>query len=146
MALLYRGTYEDCQKQVSQAGISNYTPQFTVGCNYLSLPEIPASGNEVHICPYTLPSIKSVNQFHKSYNAPVPYRTMHHTELRCAYFYSECALWDMGQVHCGIQTVCIFLTERNRALGSCCEYLYIVSTVFCHCLWMTFLWSSTTPT
>ena len=26
-----------CQKQVSQAGISNYIPQFTVGCNYLSL-------------------------------------------------------------------------------------------------------------
>ena len=40
-----------CQKQVSQAGISNYIPQFTVGCNYLSLPEIPASGNKVHICP-----------------------------------------------------------------------------------------------
>ena len=38
-----------CQKQVSQAGISNYIPQFTVGCNYLSLPEIPASGNKVHI-------------------------------------------------------------------------------------------------
>ena len=38
-----------CQKQVSQAGISNYIPQFTVGCNYLSLPEIPASGNQVLI-------------------------------------------------------------------------------------------------
>ena len=36
-----------CHKQVSQAGISNYIPQFTVGCNYLSLPEIPASGNKV---------------------------------------------------------------------------------------------------
>ena len=35
-----------CQKQVSQAGISNYIPQFIVGCNYLSLPEIPASGNK----------------------------------------------------------------------------------------------------
>ena len=38
-----------CQKQVSQAGISNYIPQFTVKCNYLSLPEIPASGNKVFI-------------------------------------------------------------------------------------------------
>ena len=38
-----------CQKQVSQAGISNYIPQFTMGCNYLSLPEIPASGNKVLI-------------------------------------------------------------------------------------------------
>ena len=42
-----------CQKQVSQAGISNYIPQFTMGCNYLSLPEIPASGNKVLIgCRY----------------------------------------------------------------------------------------------
>ena len=39
-----------CQKQVSQAGIRNYIPQKTVGCNYLSLPEIPASGNNVLIC------------------------------------------------------------------------------------------------
>ena len=36
-----------CQKQVSQAGISNYIPQFTVGWNYLSPTEIPASGNKV---------------------------------------------------------------------------------------------------
>ena len=37
------------QKQVSQTGISNYILQFTVWCNYLSLSEIPASGNKVHI-------------------------------------------------------------------------------------------------
>ena len=37
------------QKQVSQAGISNCIPQSTVGCNYLSLPEIPASGTKVLI-------------------------------------------------------------------------------------------------
>ena len=36
-------------KQVHQAGISNYIPQFTVGCNYLSLPGIPVSGDKVHI-------------------------------------------------------------------------------------------------
>ena len=35
------------QKQVSQAGISNYIPHKTVGCNYLSLPEIPASGKKI---------------------------------------------------------------------------------------------------
>ena len=40
-----------CQKQVFQVGISNYIPQFTVGCNYLSLPEIPASGTKVLISP-----------------------------------------------------------------------------------------------
>ena len=32
------------QKQVSQAGISNCIPKYSVVCNYLSLPEIPASG------------------------------------------------------------------------------------------------------
>ena len=37
-----------CQKQVSQAGISNCIPQDTVGCNYLSMPQIPASGTKVH--------------------------------------------------------------------------------------------------
>ena len=36
-----------CQKQVSQAGISNCIPQYSVGCNYLSLPKIPASGTKV---------------------------------------------------------------------------------------------------
>ena len=53
----YLGIYWDfnicgfcCQKQVSQAGKSNYIPQLTAGCNYLSLPEIPASGNKVLIC------------------------------------------------------------------------------------------------
>ena len=34
-----------CQKQVSQAAISNCIPQ-----NYLSLPQIPASGGKVIIC------------------------------------------------------------------------------------------------
>ena len=37
------------QKQVSQAGISNCIQQYSVGCNYLSLPEIPASGDRVLI-------------------------------------------------------------------------------------------------
>ena len=31
------------EKPMIVLGISNYTPQFTVGCNYLSLPEIPKS-------------------------------------------------------------------------------------------------------
>ena len=35
-----------CQKQVSQAGISNCIPQDTVEYNYLSLPEIPVSGTK----------------------------------------------------------------------------------------------------
>ena len=37
------------RSRISQAGITNYIPQFTVGCNYLSLPEISASVHKVHI-------------------------------------------------------------------------------------------------
>ena len=36
--------------QVSQAWISNCIPQYSVGCSYLSLPEIPASGATVLTC------------------------------------------------------------------------------------------------
>ena len=32
-----------CQKQASQGGISNCIPQYSVGCNYLFLPDIPAN-------------------------------------------------------------------------------------------------------
>ena len=35
------------QKQVSHAGITNCIPQYSVRCNYLSLPEIPASATKV---------------------------------------------------------------------------------------------------
>ena len=38
-----------CQKPIFQAGISNCIPQYSVECNYLSLPEIPASGTKVLI-------------------------------------------------------------------------------------------------
>ena len=43
-----------CQKQVSWAEISNCIPQYTVGCNYISLPEIPASVVQVLILTYVL--------------------------------------------------------------------------------------------
>ena len=36
-----------CEKQVSKAGISNYISTYTVGCNYLSLSLIAASGTQV---------------------------------------------------------------------------------------------------
>ena len=36
-----------CQRQVFQAGINDYIPQYAVGCNYLSLPEIHASDTNV---------------------------------------------------------------------------------------------------
>ena len=36
-----------CLKQISQAWINNCIPQNTVRCNYLPLPEVPASGTQV---------------------------------------------------------------------------------------------------
>ena len=39
-----------CQKQVSQAGINNCIPQYSLGCNYSSMPEIPPSGTKVLKC------------------------------------------------------------------------------------------------
>ena len=36
-----------CQEQVYRTWISNYNPQDTVGCNYLSMAYIPASGTHV---------------------------------------------------------------------------------------------------
>ena len=41
-----------CQKQVSQAWISKCIPQYSVGYNYLSMPEIPASGTKILIQEY----------------------------------------------------------------------------------------------
>ena len=36
-----------CQKQVYQAGKSNSTPQCPVVSNYVSVPDIPASGTKI---------------------------------------------------------------------------------------------------
>ena len=38
-----------CQKQLSQAGMNNRIPRYSVGCNYVPLPEIPVSGTKVLI-------------------------------------------------------------------------------------------------
>ena len=39
---IYKSFGARTEKHVSQAGISNYIPQNTVGCDYLTLPEISA--------------------------------------------------------------------------------------------------------
>ena len=46
---LYPMKYEDVSatSRYSQAGLSNDIPQYSVGCNYLSLPEIFGSGTKV---------------------------------------------------------------------------------------------------
>ena len=39
----------------------------------------------------------------KSHSAPVSYPKMHHIETEmCTFLFQSDALWDMGQVHCGI--------------------------------------------
>ena len=54
-----------CQKQVSHAGISNYLPQFTVGCNYLSLPEIPASDIKVLIYGWLTAALQKLHWYYE---------------------------------------------------------------------------------
>ena len=51
--VIYNISGISCQKQILQAGISNCIRQFSVGCNYLSLSEIPASGTKVLISQLT---------------------------------------------------------------------------------------------
>ena len=42
----------------------------------------------------------AIDIIHKSYNSPVPYPTMHHSEQKNVHiFVLNCALWDLGQVH-----------------------------------------------
>ena len=53
-----------CQKQVTQAGTNNCIPQNTMGCDYLSLPEIPASSTKVlHWYPSWTPKWCSLSKF-----------------------------------------------------------------------------------
>ena len=40
--------------------------------------------------------LDSMDQFHKSHNAPVPYPTMHHSEQKCAHFCSEWCIVGYG--------------------------------------------------
>ena len=42
------------QKQVSQTWMNNCTPQNTVGCSYLSMPETPVSGTKVLVMSLTV--------------------------------------------------------------------------------------------
>ena len=43
------------QKQVFQVGISNYISLYSVGCDYLSLPEIPVPKSSYHDAAYNTP-------------------------------------------------------------------------------------------
>ena len=38
-----------CQNRLSVVWICNYTPHLSVGCNYLSMQQIPGSGARFHI-------------------------------------------------------------------------------------------------
>ena len=72
-----------CQKQVSSLCISNYTTQITVGCNYLSLPCILASGTNVL-------NYNSVANFLLKYSQQTP----HSSPARASYGVScELRIW-----------------------------------------------------
>ena len=61
------------KKQVSQAGISNSIPQNTMGCNYLSLPEITAS----HVLIYNNHHISSKTKIPSNLNYVKPLVNMY---------------------------------------------------------------------
>ena len=48
-------------------------------------------------------SLYWIEQSHKSHSAPVPYPTIHHFGTKMfTYLFQSGALWDKGQMHCGI--------------------------------------------
>ena len=98
-----------CQKQVSQTEISNYIPQFTVGCNYLSLPELPASGNKVHKWSATTPCKYSYivsNHSHSDVN--VKYQRCRQATMMCTKSNTVCCNYDMlGLAIFPIYLICI---------------------------------------
>ena len=85
-----------CQKQVSQAEISNYIPQFTVGCNYLSLHEIPASGNKVDKWSSTTPCGHwYIESDHSHSDVNVRYWRCRQATMMCTKSYIVCCNYDM---------------------------------------------------
>ena len=77
-----------CQKQVSHTGISNCIPQSTVGCNYLSLPEIPASGAKVLNHPWLLADAEIIFEWTAkvtsitTYKSVIKYQEIHNFSNR----------------------------------------------------------------
>ena len=57
------------QKPVFQTGVNNCIPHYSVGCNYLSLPEIPASGTiGTQYIQKIIPSLHSMLWFVKAWH------------------------------------------------------------------------------
>ena len=64
-----------------------------------------------------------IDLIHRSYNAPVPYLTMHHSEQKCAHFFSEwcivrCrigALWDFSYLVNWSATIVVQFTSRSAS-------------------------------
>ena len=53
-------------------------------------------------------SVTSIDQIRKSYNASVPYPTITRLKINMHISVLNGALWDMGQVHCGICEIGLF--------------------------------------
>ena len=100
--------------QESPAGIGNYIPQFTVGCNYLSLPEIPASGTKVLICSIQrLGGNRGISKF-------VFVAVGGYIYLTVVYFLCVPNSWftiDITQLHLSIFTVYVFLLKHRLVEG-----------------------------
>ena len=114
-----------CQKQVSQAEICNYIPQFTVECNYLSLPEIPA-GNKVHKWSTTTPCGYSyIESNHSHSDVNVRYQRCRQATMMCTKNYIVCCNYDMWGLAIFLRY--LICTWFNFKQASCkCTNIYAI--------------------
>ena len=120
-----------CQKQVSQAGISNCILQFTVGCNYLSLPEIPASGAKILLSCTGAQSSNELQWLDLKVTCPIGSSSHFSNKAQRRFvllgvllvFITQGLLWPLGIViasACLCVCVCVCL-RQSRACP--CDYL-----------------------
>ena len=108
-----------CQKQVYRTWMSNYNPQYSVGCNHL-MPYI-----YIH-CTSELSPYRPIDPYHQSHNASEKYPRMHHfvTEMCthvhisvtecCIVGYGTIALWDLLIRSIGPEVYTSSLVWNNR--------------------------------
>ena len=130
-----------CQEQVSQAGISNYIPRFTVGCNHLSLPEIPASGTKVLTYdgnlshPHTCQWLSHLNIFH--FDGTMSWMTKNWSISVCRNFLMKANILDQDSWHTELNITIIlavhivYSSNKTPSLENAVSISLMSWNVFC---------------
>ena len=108
------------QTQVSQAGISIYIPLNTMGCNYLSLPEIPASHYNGVIMSMMASQITSLMIVYSTVSSSVDQRK--HQSSASLAFVQRIYWWPVNSPHKGPVTRKIF-----HLMTSSCDTKVLIS-------------------